>query len=72
MYGRKRPDAINFFNDCREKTLESVRCPVSCEGIIYNSVSGAQTAYPGISIRKRLDNEKYPDFYRLRPKTKRK
>jgi group I intron endonuclease len=47
-------------------------CKVICEGVIYKSVGEAQAAYPGISIRKRLDNVKYPEFYRLREKTKRK
>lgn len=47
-------------------------CPVSCDGKIFNSVGDAQSAFPGISIRKRLDNDKYPTFFRLRPKTKRK
>jgi len=47
-------------------------CPVMCEGIKYDSVGEAQSAYPGISIRKRIDNPKYPSFYRLKPKTKRK
>lgn len=55
------------------KFLESIKksnsCPVSCNGIQYDSVGEAQQAYPGISIRKRLDNPKYPEFYRLRPRT---
>lgn len=55
-----------------KKIKESNSCPVSCEGKVYNSVGEAQTAYLGISIRKRLDNKKYPDFFRLRPKTNRK
>ena len=72
MYGRKRPDTAKFLLAAKQKMLEANRCPVSCDGIIFNSVGEAQIAYPGISIRKRLDNEKYPDFFRLRPKTKRK
>lgn len=47
-------------------------CPVMCEGTRYDSVGKAQEAYPGISIRKRLDSSKYPQFYRLRDKTLRK
>ena len=39
---------------------------------IYNSVGEAQSAFLGISIRKRIDNPNYPNFYRLKPKTKRK
>jgi group I intron endonuclease len=56
-----------------QKFVESIqasnRCPVVCEGKEYVSVGEAQKAYPGISIRKRLDNVKYPNFYRLRKKT---
>lgn len=47
-------------------------CPVVCEQIQYPSVGDAQLAYPGINIRKRLDNPKYPQFYRLRERTRRK
>jgi len=54
------------------KSLKANCCPVSCQGIEYSSVGEAEKAFPGISIRKRLDNIKYPDFYRLREKTKRK
>jgi group I intron endonuclease len=72
MYGRKRPDTVKFLAEAKEKMLEANRCPVSCEGTIFNSVGEAQSAYPGISIRKRLDDERYTEFYRLRPKTKRK
>lgn len=56
-----------------EKHLQSIKkansCPVVCDGITYSSVGMAQKANPGISIRKRLDNPKYPQFYRLRKKT---
>lgn len=56
-----------------EKNLKAIqksnRCPVVCENTTYDSVGEAQKAYPGISIRKRLDNPKYPEFYRLRDKT---
>jgi group I intron endonuclease len=54
------------------KRLTRNFCPVVCEGIEYPSVSDAESAYPGISIRKRIDNPKYPKFYRLRERTKRK
>lgn len=59
---QKFHDAIKISNSC----------PVSCEGKEYSSVGEAQKAYPGISIRKRLDNPNYPNFYRLRDKTLRK
>jgi hypothetical protein len=51
--------------------LKANHCPVVCEGTHYESVGAAQEAYPGISIRKRLDNPKYPEFYRLRERTRR-
>jgi hypothetical protein len=54
------------------KSLSKNYCPVVCEGVEYPSVGAAQEAYPGCNIRKRLDNPKYPDFYRLRERTKRK
>lgn len=50
----------------------SNNCPVVCEGIEYPSVGSAQDVYQGINIRKRLDNPKYPEFYRLRERTLRK
>lgn len=54
------------------KSLVKNCCPVICDGIEYLSVGKAQEAYPGINIRKRLDNPKYPNFYRLGERTKRK
>lgn len=54
------------------KNLTANWCPVICEGVEYPSVGAAQEAYPGCNIRKRLDNPKYPQFYRLRERTKRK
>lgn len=52
-----------------ESIKKSNCCPVVCEGIEYPSVGDAQKAYPGISIRKRLDNKKFPQFFRLRERT---
>lgn len=54
------------------KSLKANYCPVICEGITFESVGAAQVAYPGIKISYRLDNPKYPEFYRLQEKTKRK
>lgn len=46
--------------------------PVMCEGNSFSSISEAQEHYKrkgiNISIRKRIDNPKYSEFYRLRPK----
>ena len=71
MYGRKRPDTAIYLNNAKDKMIRANRCPVICEDVKYISVGEAQEAYPGINIRKRLDNPKYPNFYRLRPRTKR-
>ena len=54
------------------KSLTKNFCPVVCDGVQYLSVGLAQEAYPGINIRKRLDNPKYPNFFRLRERTRRK
>lgn len=42
--------------------------PVICAGIRYDSIGEAQSKNPGISIRKRLNSPKYPDYIRLVPK----
>jgi hypothetical protein len=72
MYGKKRPDTAKYLLQAKDKMLKANRCPVFCENKIYNSVGEAQSAFLGISIRKRIDNPNYPNFYRLKPKTKRK
>ena len=72
MYGRKRPDTAIFLKEAMDKMIEANKCPVVCEGVKYDSVGEAQQLYIGINIRKRLDNSKYPHFYRLRERTKRK
>lgn len=58
-----------------EKFIKSIKqsnsCPVMCEGIKFSSVGEAQKSYPGISIRRRIDDSRYPQFYRLKEKTKR-
>ena len=64
MLGKQHPG--------KGKSLIKNCCPVMCENVEYSSVGDAQKAYPGISIRKRIDNPNYPNFYRLKPKTKRK
>lgn len=63
MFGKKQSEK------CILAIRKSNSCPVVCEGITYSSVNEAQKANPSISIRKRLDNSKYPQFYRLRNKT---
>jgi len=65
MLGKKQSQ--KFF----ESIKKSNSCPVMCEGVQYSSVGEAEKAYPGINLRKRLDNPKYPHFYRLRKRTRR-
>lgn len=59
-----------------QKNLNAIKksnsCPVMCEGIEYSSVGSAQEFYKGISIRRRLDDPKYQQFYRLKDKAKRR
>ena len=38
---------------------------VMCEGKRFDSIRDAQEAYPKCNLRKRLDNPRFPDFYRL-------
>lgn len=47
-------------------------CPVMCEGIRYESVGDAEKAYPGSYIRRRFDSERWPEFYRLKEKVRKK
>jgi group I intron endonuclease len=63
MLGKEHP--------MKGKSLTKNCCPVVCENVEYPSVGDAQKVYQGINIRKRLDNPKYPEFYRLRNKTAR-
>jgi len=65
MLGKKQSDKFHT------AIKKSNRCPVVCEGVEYSSVGDAQEAYPGINIRKRLDNPKFPQFYRMRERTRR-
>ena len=44
------------------------RCPVVCDGVEYSGVGEAQKHLRGVSVRRRIDNPKYPSWYRLREK----
>ena len=71
MYGK--PSAMRGRDHpAKGKPMRKNMCPVICEGTEYESVGAAEAAYPGIKVRSRLDNPKYPDFYRLGSKTLRK
>jgi hypothetical protein len=72
MYGKKRTIPKEQLDNAHKAAKLANSCPVSCDGIIFSSVGEATKHFPGISIRKRLDSAKYPTFFRLRPKTKRK
>ena len=50
-----------------KKAVESKKIKCFCEGVEYNSITEAQKQYTGIcNVWKRLDNPKYPNFYRLK------
>lgn len=66
MLGKQMPEAS------KKKISQSNKCPVLCEGVVYDSVGSAESAYPGIKLRGRLDNPRYPEFYRLKSKVSRK
>lgn len=70
--GSKKGQKYNWTQQGTEVRMRALCCPVECEGVVYESVKAAELAYPGISVRKRLDNPAYPDWKRLRPATKRK
>lgn len=71
MYGKSRPDTAVYLLKAKDKMIKANCCPCVCEGIEYPSVGAAELAYPGIKVRRRLDSPEYPEFYRLRDKTRR-
>jgi len=75
MYGKRGKDNPNF-GQKRGKTpkiSEAKVNPCICEGVLFNSITEAEKHYLGKHcVRKRLDNPKYPTWYRLVPKGKRK
>lgn len=46
--------------------IEASKVKCFCEGIIYDSITQAQKHYKGIKLVNRLDNPKYPEFYRIK------
>tara|TARA_Y100000310_G_scaffold68719_1_gene64040 strand:- start:135 stop:572 length:438 start_codon:yes stop_codon:yes gene_type:complete len=73
MYGKKR--AGTYSKETLQKMSESMKgknaCRVQIHGIMYPSCKAAEYAYPHVKVRCRLDNPKYPDWFRLDTKTKR-
>lgn len=57
MKGKKHPQ--------KGKPLTKNYKPVSCEGIIFESIKDAINYFPGVSVRKRLNSPKYSNWYRL-------
>lgn len=61
----------NHSEESKMRISKSNSCPVMCEGIRYESVGDAEKSYPGIKLRSRLDDSRYPEFFRLKPKVSR-
>lgn len=75
MFGKFGKDNPNFGKKRgpTPKISEALKNPCVCEGVWFDSITNAEKFYFGKhSVRKRLDNPKYPDWYRLVPKIKRK
>jgi group I intron endonuclease len=75
MYGKKGKDNPNYGKKYGKNPLisQKLKNPCMCEGKFFPSIGEAESFYYGKhSVRKRLDNPKYPDWYRLSPKIKRK
>lgn len=72
MFGRSRTGETHTFTDEGLSAVKAANsCQVRCEGVLYESVADAQKSYPGVSIRKRLDSSRYPEFVRMRERTRR-
>lgn len=66
MLGKTQPKSA------REKLSKANSYPVVCEGKEFQSIKEAEEHYRALgtpkSIRKRIDNPKHKDWYRIRPK----
>ena len=45
--------------------IEKNKIKCSCDGVIYDSITEAQSHYPGVKVSNRLKSLKYPTFYRI-------
>lgn len=55
------------------KVTSKAKNPCICNGEYFHSITDAEIYFKGIcSVRKRLDNKRFPNWFRLIPKTKRK
>jgi hypothetical protein len=65
MFGRNRKgETHNWSAEGKARKLGAVSRPVSCNGVVYPSIKDA-TAAGHKSLRGKLDNPKYPEFFRL-------
>jgi group I intron endonuclease len=66
MLGKKFPE------EAKKKISKANSYPVVCEGREFSSIKEAEEYYRSIgtpkSVRKRIDNPKHPDWYRIRRK----
>lgn len=63
---------VKLSNEHINRFSYSNKRKISCEGIIFNSIGEAEQHFKNISVRKRLNSEKYPNWYRIDPIIKRK
>lgn len=66
MLGKKFPE------EAKKKVGKANSYPVVCEGKHFSSIKEAEEYYKSLetpkSVRKRIDNPKHTDWYRVRPK----
>jgi group I intron endonuclease len=66
MLGKKFPE------EAKKKVSKANSYPVVCEGKEFPSIKAAEEYYKGLgtpkSVRKRIDNPKHSDWYRIREK----
>lgn len=75
MFGKLGIDNPNYGkkHGPKPETGRKLKNPCICEGDYFESIGDAEKFYHGkYCVRKRLDNPKYTDWYRLVPKTNRK
>ena len=72
MYGSKRVLSENHRKILREAASKSNRCRVVCDGKEFPSIKDAQRAFPGVSVRKRVDSPFHLNWYRIDRKISRK
>lgn len=74
MYGKRGPLNPNWGKKYgkKPKISQALSNPCICDGVQFDSITKAEEHYLGVcSVRKRLDNPNYPNWYRLVTKVKR-